>query len=341
MGFNGVPAVDAAKLDVAYESGRLVMDLLRRGTRFGQVVTRNALLNAIAGVMATGGSTNAVLHLIALARELKVRLTLDDFNRVARKTPVWADLKPWGRYVATEMHGAGGMGVIARRLLDSGLLHEKELTVTGRTIGQEARAARETAGQAVIRPLKNPIKKNGGLFVLRGSLAPDGCVIKLSGQQKEYHRGPVRLFNREEDAFAAVKAGKIKPGDVIVIRYEGPKGGPGMREMLAVTAAVMGAGLGDSVALLTDGRFSGATHGFVVGHVTPEAFDGGPIALLRNGDIVTFDVKKLRLDVELSGAELKRRRKSWKQPPPNYKTGALAKYARTVTSASEGATTAV
>ncbi|MGI8784365.1 MAG: dihydroxy-acid dehydratase [Acidobacteriota bacterium] len=341
MGFNGVPAVDAAKLDVAYESGRLAMDLLRRGTRFGQIVTRNALLNAIAGVMATGGSTNAVLHLIALARELKVRLTLDDFNRVARKTPVWADLKPWGRYVATEMHGAGGMGVIARRLLDSGLLHEKELTVTGRTIGQEARAARETSGQPVIRPLKTPIKKNGGLFVLRGSLAPEGCVIKLSGQQKVYHRGPVRLFNREEDAFAAVKAGKIKPGDVIVIRYEGPKGGPGMREMLAVTAAVMGAGLGDSVALLTDGRFSGATHGFVVGHVTPEAFDGGPIALLRNGDIVTFDVKKLRLDVELSGAELKRRRKAWKQPSPNYKTGALAKYARTVTSASEGATTAV
>ncbi len=301
--------------------------------------TRKSLLNAIAGVMATGGSTNAVLHLLALAREMSLPLKLEDFDRISKKTPVWADLKPSGRYTAPDMHRAGGMALIARRLMDSGLLHPDEKTVTGRTIGDEARAAKETPGQAVIRPLREPIKKSGGLLILRGSLAPDGCVIKLGGQEREYYRGAARVFDREEDAFAAVKAGKIREGDVIVVRYEGPKGGPGMREMLAVTGAVVGAGLADKIALLTDGRFSGASHGFVAGHVAPEAAEGGPIALLRNGDIVTFDVKKRRLDAELSAAEMKRRLKAWKPPAPRYKTGALAKYSRSVLSASDGAIT--
>lgn len=339
MGFNGVPAVDPEKARVAYETGKLVMDLVRKGITFRDIVKRDSFLNAIAGVMATGGSTNAVLHLIALARELKVRLTLEDFDRVSKKTPVWADLKPAGRYSAPDMHHAGGMAVIAKRLLDSNILHAGEKTVTGRTIGEEARAAAEKNNSMVIRPLQDPIKKSGGLIILRGNLAQDGCVIKLSGQEKKSHRGPARVFNREEDAFAAVKAAKIKAGDVIVIRYEGPKGGPGMREMLGVTGAVVGAGLAGSVALLTDGRFSGASHGFVVGHVAPEAAEGGPLALIKNGDIISIDVPKRRLDVELSAAELKRRKKAWKAPSPRYTTGALAKYAQLVASASEGAIT--
>ncbi len=339
MGFNGVPAIDAQKAKVAFSCGQMVMDLLEKGTTFRDIVTRNSLLNAIAGVIATGGSTNAVLHLTALAREMRISLTLEDFDRVSRKTPVWADLKPTGRYAAPDMYRAGGMAVIAKRLLDGGLLRAREKTVSGQTIGEEARAAKETAGQDVIRPLQAPLKKSGGLLILRGNLAPDGCVIKLTGQQKDFHRGPARVFNREEDAFAAVKSGKIKPGDVIVIRYEGPKGGPGMREMLGVTSAVTGAGLGGSVALMTDGRFSGATHGFVAGHVAPEAAEGGPIALLKNSDIIAFDVKNRRLDVELSAAELKRRLKNWKPPSPRYKSGALAKYARIVSSASDGAIT--
>ncbi len=339
MGFNGVPAVDPEKPGIAHECGRIVMDLVQRGITFRNLITRKSLLNAIAGVMATGGSTNAVLHLLALAREMSLPLKLEDFDRISKKTPVWADLKPSGRYTAPDMHRAGGMALIARRLMDSGLLHPDEKTVTGRTIGDEARAAKETPGQAVIRPLREPIKKSGGLLILRGSLAPDGCVIKLGGQQREYYRGAARVFDREEDAFAAVKAGKIREGDVIVVRYEGPKGGPGMREMLAVTGAVVGAGLADKIALLTDGRFSGASHGFVAGHVAPEAAEGGPIALLRNGDIVTFDVKKRRLDAELSAAEMKRRLKAWKPPAPRYKTGALAKYSRSVLSASDGAIT--
>ncbi len=339
MGFNGVPAVDPEKPGIAHECGRIVMDLVQRGITFRNLITRKSLLNAIAGVMATGGSTNAVLHLLALAREMSLPLKLEDFDRISKKTPVWADLKPSGRYTAPDMHRAGGMALIARRLMDSGLLHPDEKTVTGRTIGDEARAAKETPGQAVIRPLREPIKKSGGLLILRGSLAPDGCVIKLGGQEREYYRGAARVFDREEDAFAAVKAGKIREGDVIVVRYEGPKGGPGMREMLAVTGAVVGAGLADKIALLTDGRFSGASHGFVAGHVAPEAAEGGPIALLRNGDIVTFDVKKRRLDAELSAAEMKRRLKAWKPPAPRYKTGALAKYSRSVLSASDGAIT--
>jgi dihydroxy-acid dehydratase len=339
MGFNGVPAPDAHKEEVAYQTGRLVMDLLRKGVRPRDLITRKSLENAIAGVMATGGSTNAVLHLLAVAKEAGVKLDIDVFDRISRKTPLLADLKPWGNYTAPEMYEAGGMGVVAKRLLDAGLLHDKEMTVTGRTIGEEARAAREAPGQKVIRALNDPLKAQGGLVILRGNLAPEGCVAKVSGQKKDLHRGPARVFDREEDAFAAVKAGKVKANDVVVIRYEGPKGGPGMREMLHVTGAIQGAGLGESVALMTDGRFSGATHGFMIGHIAPEAVDGGPIAALKTGDTVTVDIKKRRLDVELSPAEIKKRLKAVKRPKPRYTWGAMAKYARLVSSASDGAVT--
>jgi dihydroxy-acid dehydratase len=339
MGYNDVPAVDPRKEEVAFETGRLVMDLLRQGVTPRQIMTRRALLNAIAGAMATGGSTNVVLHLLAVAREAGVRLSLDDFDRVSRKTPILADLKPAGRFTAPEMYQAGGMAVIAKRLLDAGLLHANEPTVTGRTIGEEARAARETPRQEVIRPLASPLKPSGGMVILRGNLAPDGCVLKVVGQDRMVHRGSARVFDREEDAFAAVKAGKIRAGDVLVIRYEGPRGGPGMREMLAVTSALVGAGLGASVALLTDGRFSGATHGLMAGHVAPEAAAGGPIAAVRTGDTIVFDVKKRRLDVELPIAEIRKRMRGWKPPKPRYAWGVLAKYGRMVSSASEGAVT--
>jgi dihydroxy-acid dehydratase len=339
MGFNGVPAVDPGKAEVAFETGRLVMELLRKGVRPRQIMTRKAFLNGIAGAMATGGSTNVVLHLLAVAREAGVRLTLDEFDRVSRKTPVFADLKPAGRFTAPEMYQAGGMAVIAKRLLDAGLLHADEPTVTGRTIGEEARAARETPGQEVIRPLTQPLKGSGGMVILRGNLAPEGCVLKVVGQDRMVHRGPARVYDREEDAFAAVKAGKVKANDVVVIRYEGPKGGPGMREMLAVTGALQGAGLGPSVALLTDGRFSGATHGLMAGHIAPEAAAGGPIAAVKNGDTVVIDVKRRRLDVELSAAEIRKRLKGWRAPRPRYTWGVLAKYARLVSSASGGAVT--
>jgi dihydroxy-acid dehydratase len=339
MGFNDVPAPDVHKEEVAFQTGRLVMGVLEAGRLPRQIITRRALQNAIAGVMATGGSTNAVLHLLAVAREAGVKLTIDEFDRISRRTPLLADMKPWGSYTAPEMYAAGGMAVVARRLLDAGLLHEQEMTITGRTIGEEARAAREPAGQQVIRPLDNPLKGYGGIVILRGNLAPDGCVAKVSGQTKERHRGPARVFDREEDAFAAVKAGRIKANDVVVIRWEGPKGGPGMREMLHVTGAIQGAGLGQSVALMTDGRFSGATHGFMIGHIAPEAADGGPIAALKNGDTIVIDIKKRRLDVELAPAELKRRLKAVKPPKPRYTSGVMVKYARLVSSASEGAIT--
>ncbi len=339
MGANGIPAVHPQKGGAAFETGRLVMEALKKGLLPRQIITKKALQNAIAGVMATGGSTNAVLHLLAIAREAGVRLSIDEFDRISRKTPLLADLKPWGRYTAPEMFEAGGMAVVANRLLEAGLLHEGEMTVTGRTIGEEARAARETPDQTVIRPLSSPIKPHGGLVILRGNLAPEGCVAKVSGQEKARHVGPARVFDREEDAFAAVKAGKIKANDVVVIRWEGPKGGPGMREMLQVTSAIQGAGLGASVALLTDGRFSGATHGFMIGHVAPEAADLGPIAALRNGDTIVIDIHRRRLDVELSAAELKKRLKAVKPPKPRYTSGALAKYARLVSSASDGAVT--
>ncbi len=339
MGWNGVPAMEARKQEVAFESGKQALELLRRGITPKQIITRKAVLNAIAGEMATGGSTNAVLHLLAVAKTAGVKLSLEDFDRISRNTPLLADLKPWGRFTAPEMYGAGGMAVVANRLLKAGLLHADELTVTGRTLGEEARAARETPGQEVIRPLSRPLKPTGGQVILRGNLSPEGCVAKVAGHERMVHRGPARVYDREEDAFAAVKAGKIKAGDVVVIRYEGPKGGPGMREMLGVTAALVGAGLGDAVALMTDGRFSGATHGLMAGHVAPEAAAGGPIAALRNGDIIVFDVKKRRLDVELSASEIKKRLARWKPPAPRYKSGVMAKYVRLVSSASEGAVT--
>ena len=339
MGFNDVPATDPSKEEIAYETGKLMMEVLGKGLLPRRIITRKSLHNAIAGVMATGGSTNAVLHLLAVAREAGVKLTIDEFDRISRKTPLLADMKPWGTYTAPEMYEAGGMGVVAKRLLEAGLLNPDEITVTGRTIGQEAKAARETPGQTVIRPVANPLKGYGGIVILRGNLAPEGCVAKVSGQKKDLHRGPARVFNREEDAFQAVKAGKIKAEDVVVIRYEGPKGGPGMREMLHVTGAIQGAGLGESVALMTDGRFSGATHGFMIGHIAPEASEGGPIAALRNGDTIVIDIKKRRLDVELSAAEIKKRLKAVKHPKPRYTSGVLAKYARLVSSPSDGAVT--
>jgi len=339
MGFNDVPAMDPRKEEIAFETGKLVMGLLTKGVLPRQLITKRALHNAIAGVMATGGSTNAVLHLLAVAKEAGVKLTIDEFDAVSRRTPLLADLKPWGSYTAPEMHAAGGMAVVAKRLLDAGLLNATETTVTGRTIGDEARAARETPGQKVIRPLANPLARHGGMAILRGNLAPEGCVAKVAGHAEEVFRGTARVFDREEDAFVAVKAGRVKAGDFIVIRYEGPKGGPGMREMLHVTGALQGAGLGASVALMTDGRFSGATHGLMVAHVAPEAAVGGPIAAVKNGDPIVLDVKKRRLDVALSAAEIKKRLRAVRPPKPRYTWGVLAKYARLVSSASDGAVT--
>jgi len=339
MGWNGVTATDPRKEEVAFDTGKLMMEILKKGLLPRQIITRKSLHNAIAGVMATGGSTNAVLHLLAIAKEAGVKLAIDEFDKISRKTPLLADMRPWGNYTAPEMHDAGGMGVVAKRLLEARLIDGSAPTVTGRTIGEEALAAREAPGQKVIRPLSDPLKPEGGLAILWGNLAPDGCVAKISGQKRDFHRGPARVFEREEDSFAAVKAGKIKPNDVIVIRWEGPKGGPGMREMLHVTGALQGAGLGDTVALMTDGRFSGATHGFMIGHIAPEAAEGGPIAALRSGDIIVIDIKKRKLDVELSAAEIKKRLKAVKRPKPRYTWGVLAKYARLVGSASDGAVT--
>jgi dihydroxy-acid dehydratase len=339
MGWNGIPATDPRKEEVAFDTGKLMMDILKKGLLPRQIITRKSLHNSIAGVMATGGSTNAVLHLLAIAKEAGVKLAIEEFDKISRKTPLLADMRPWGNYTAPEMYDAGGMGVVAKRLLEAKLIDGSAPTVTGRTIGEEAVAAREAPGQKVIRPLSDPLKPEGGLAILWGNLAPDGCVAKISGQKRDFHRGPARVFEREEDSFAAVKAGKIKPNDVIVIRWEGPKGGPGMREMLHVTGALQGAGLGDTVALMTDGRFSGATHGFMIGHIAPEAAEGGPIAALRSGDIIVIDIKKRKLDVELSAAEIKKRLKAVKRPKPRYTWGVLAKYARLVGSASDGAVT--
>jgi dihydroxy-acid dehydratase len=339
MGWNDIPATDPRKDEVAFESGKLVMELLRRGLTPRKIVTRKGFENSIAGVMATGGSTNAVLHLLATARDFGVKLALEDFDRISRRTPVLADLKPWGTYTAPEMYAAGGMPVVGKRLLEAGLLHAGEKTVTGRSIGEEVEKASEPAGQQVIKPLAQALKPEGGIAILRGNLAPGGCVIKLSGQTKYAHRGPARVFEREEDAFQAVKKGKIKPNDVIVIRYEGPRGGPGMREMLQVTGALQGAGLGDSVALMTDGRFSGATHGFMIAHIVPEAAERGPIAALKNGDVINIDVKKRRLEMEVPAAEIKKRLAKWKAPRRRFTSGVFAKYAAGVADASVGAYT--
>jgi dihydroxy-acid dehydratase len=339
MGWNDIPALDPRKEEVAFESGKLVMDLVRRGLTPRKIVTRKSFENSIAGVMATGGSTNAVLHLMATARDFGVKLAIEDFDRISRKTPVVADLKPWGTYTAPEMYDAGGMAVVGKRLLEARLLHGSEKTVTGRTIAEEVKAAPEPAGQQVIKPLAKALKAEGGIAILRGNLAPGGCVIKLSGQKKYTHRGPARVFEVEEDAFLAIKKGKIKPNDVIVIRYEGPRGGPGMREMLHVSGALQGAGLGESVALMTDGRFSGASHGFMIGHIVPEAAVRGPIAAVRNGDTISIDVKKRRLDLEVPAGEIKKRLVKWKAPKPRFTTGVFAKYAAGVADASVGAYT--
>jgi dihydroxy-acid dehydratase len=339
MGSGSVPAVDPDKDRVAYEAGRLVMDLWRRDTRTREILRKEALENAITAVAATGGSTNAVLHLLAIAREAGVPLDIDDFDRISASVPLIADLKPGGRFVATDLYRAGGIALVARRLQEAGLLHEDTPTVTGRSLGEEAARASETPGQEVVRPLDRPLKPTGGLVILRGNLAPEGCVLKVAGHDKRHHRGPARVFDGEEAAFDAVSRGEIRPGDVVVIRNEGPAGGPGMREMLAVTGAIVGAGLGESVALLTDGRFSGATHGFMAGHVAPEAARGGPIAALRDGDIVVFDVERRELRVELSNQELHARLAGWTPRPSRYVGGVMAKYARLVSSASMGAVT--
>src|SRR5438094_1212289 len=341
MGFNSVPAMDPQKDEVAYSTGKLVMELLKRGVRPRDILTRQAFENAIASVAATGGSTNSVLHLLAMAREAGVPLTIDDFDAISKRTPLIADLKPAGRYVAVDVHRAGGIQLIAKNLVEGGFVDERQMTASGRTIGEEARRAKETPGQDVVRPVTNPLKKTGGRGILKGNLAPEGCVVKISGHERLHHRGPARVFDREEDAMRAVTSKSIKPGDVVVIRYEGPRGGPGMREMLGVTGAIVGEGLGESVALLTDGRFSGATRGLMVGHVAPEAARGGPIAAVREGDTVVFDIEARRLDVDLADQEIKNRLANWREPEPRYKSGVFAKYAALVSSASEGAVTRV
>ncbi|MCH8039572.1 MAG: dihydroxy-acid dehydratase [Nitrospinae bacterium] len=340
MGFNGVPALDPKKNSVSTQCGHLVMELLKKDLRPQHIITREALENAIAAVATTGGSTNAVLHLLAVAHEAGVPLSLDDFDAINRRVPLLANLKPSGQFMAVDLYQAGGTRLVAKWLLEGGLLKGHCLTVTGRTLQDEAASATETAGQQVLSPVSQPITPTGGLVVLKGNLAPEGCVVKVAGHKKFTHRGPAKVFDCEEAAFQAVQQGNIGEGDVIVIRYEGPQGGPGMREMLGVTGALVGAGLGESVALLTDGRFSGATHGLMAGHVAPEAAKGGPIAAVQNGDIINFDVEARRLEVELSAEELNTRLRGWTAPAPRYKTGVMAKYARTVSSASQGAVTA-
>jgi dihydroxy-acid dehydratase len=340
MGFNSVPAMDPVKDQISFDCGKVVMNVLQNGIKPRDILTRDAFENAIASVAASGGSTNAVLHLLAIAREAGVELDIEDFQTVSERTPLLADLKPSGRFVASDMHRAGGIGLLAKRLLDGKYLHASAKTVTGLTIGAEAERAVETPGQEVIVPLNKPLKTTGGLVILKGNLAPEGCVAKISGHERLEQRGPARVFESEEDAMAAVTAKKIHAGDVVVIRNEGPKGGPGMREMLGVTAAIVGEGLGGSVALLTDGRFSGATRGLMAGHVSPEAALGGPIAGVRDGDMIHFDVVKRVLEVEVSDDVLRQRMAQWKAPQPRYPTGVFAKYAALVTSASQGAITA-
>ncbi|HEU4343123.1 MAG TPA: dihydroxy-acid dehydratase [Candidatus Binatia bacterium] len=339
MGSNGIPATVPEKEEAAFNAGKLVVEVLRKNLRPSQIITRKSIENAIAAVAATGGSTNAVLHLLAIAREAGVELTIDDFDRISSRTPLIADLKPGGRFVATDLYAAGGIQLIAQRLVDAGIIRGDTMTVTGKTIGEAARVAKETPGQEVVRAISNPLKPTGGLVILKGNLAPEGCVVKVAGHERMTHKGPARVFDREEDAFQAVQSGQIRPNDVVVIRYEGPKGGPGMREMLGVTAALVGAGLGDSVALLTDGRFSGATHGLMAGHVAPEAAHGGPIAVVRDGDVIVFDIEARRLEVEISEQEMGDRLRQWSPPPPRYTTGVMAKYAKLVSSASQGAVT--
>jgi dihydroxy-acid dehydratase len=338
-GLNAIPALHPAKDAAAEQAGRAVMDLIRKDIRPSQILTRRAIDNAITAVAATGGSTNGVLHLLAIARELGVPLSIDDFDTILERTPIIADLKPWGTYVATDWYEAGGMSLVGRELVKAGLVDADALTVDGRTLGAIAEDVRETPGQKVVVPIETPIKPRGGMAVLRGNMAPDGCVIKLAGHGRMYHRGPAKVYDSEPDCFAAVKAGEIVPGDVVVIRYEGPAGAPGMPEMLQITAAIVGEGLSDSVALVTDGRFSGATYGFMVGHIAPEAAKGGPIAALRTGDTLVVDVEARRLDAELADDEIAARLRDWEPPAPHYTSGVFAKYADHVSSASEGAIT--
>jgi dihydroxy-acid dehydratase len=339
MGLSGIPATNKEKGKAGYRAGEMVMELLKKDITPSKIITKAAIENAITGVAATGGSTNSVLHLLAIANEARIPLSIDDFDRVSTRTPILADLKPGGKFVATDLYNAGGTAIVARRLLDAKLLDGDSLTVTGRTIGEEARAAKETPKQEVVHDLSNPLKPTGGLVILKGNIAPEGCVLKVAGHNYTTFSGPARVFDGEETAFAAVGDGTIKAGDVVVIRYEGPKGGPGMREMLQVTSALIGAGLGDQVALLTDGRFSGATHGLMVGHVAPEAMNGGPIAAIANGDIVEFDIGKRSLNVKVTDAEIQKRMSTWKAPAPRFRTGVMAKYAVMVSSAALGAVT--
>jgi len=335
VGFNSIPQTDPAKHRAAEAMGKVVMNALEEDLRPSRILTRRAFDNAIAAVAASGGSTNAVLHLLALAREIGVELAIDDIDRISRRTPLLCDLKPGGRFAAVELHKAGGIALLTKRLIEGGFVDGDALTVTGRSLAEESASVTETVGQEVVAPLSRPLRPEGGLVVLRGNLAPDGAVVKITQHTSTFHRGPARVFNREEDAFAAVYAGRIKPGDTVVIRYEGPRGGPGMREMLQVTAAIVGEGLGDSVAMVTDGRFSGATQGLMVGHVAPEAAVGGPLAALEDGDIIDMDVESRRLNVE--GVDIEARLKSWSPPEPHYRKGVLARYALLVGSASEGA----
>jgi dihydroxy-acid dehydratase len=339
MGTAAVPQVDKRKEDVAYGCGKVILNAVLNGILPRDICTRKAFDNAIAGVAATAGSTNAVLHLLAMAREAELPLSIDDFESVLARTPIFVDIKPGGRFLAADVDKAGGIAVIAHRLMEGKLVDGSALTVTGRSFAEEASQARETPGQEVILPLDKALKPRGGIAILRGNLAPEGCVIKLAGHEKTIHHGPARVFDREEDAMQAVTDGQIQANDVVVIRYEGPRGGPGMREMLGVTGAIVGAGLSDSVALVTDGRFSGATHGFMIAHVAPEAFNGGPIAAVHEGDPITVDANRGVLSLDIPAEELQRRLSGWKQPALRYQTGVIAKYCKLVSSASEGAVT--
>ena len=338
-GANAVPAVSKAKAEAARNAGRLVMDLLEQDLKPRDIMTRDAFENAIAGIAATAGSTNAVLHMLAIAREAGVELTIDDFDTISWNTPIIASMKPGGEYVAEDLYNAGGYGLVSAQLIAGERAHPDALNVDGGTFGIIAGAAVATADQKVVVDIEHPIKDNGGIAILRGNLAPEGCVVKLAGHDRNYHRGPAKVFEREEDCFAAVQAGKIVKDDVVVIRYEGPVGGPGMREMLGVTAAIVGAGLSDDVVLITDGRFSGATHGFMVGHMAPEAALGGNIAFVKDGDPIVLDVEKRELNLDIPATELAERKKGWQAPAPRYTSGAFAKYAKSVSSASEGAIT--